>query len=255
MASIRTRTIMMPAIKRVVIAHVIVLSAIVMWPLMKGLFKPKPPTQIPIRFEVMAPSGPDLPEQPVNEKPEPRDAPPPPEKPKPEDVVIPEKPKKPDPPKPVEKPKPEPEKPKWKPTPVDPTKARRVKIDKPAPGPNPLSEEEIARRLKEGAVLGTTNTTPAKDDDRFTAIIYNKLKSAWIQPDRQNTGSLTTAVTIGLGPGGRITSRRLAKSSGNKTMDDSVMAAAESIRSIPQLSADFIRRNPSITIEFRHDAL
>lgn len=179
------------------------------------------------------PPAPDTPEPPTPEppKPEPTD-----------DIKVPDKitPKPPEPPKP----------------PKDIRQTNRiVRKDFKAPPPKdkPLSEAEIKALLAKGAKIGDTTSIPTDGQMALGAYfnhVHERMYAVWQQPSElKSLPGLRTVVTITVAPDGRITARRKVGPSGNGLMDDSVMAAVNSIKALRALPAGH-RRPVDIDITF-----
>ena len=173
----------------------------------------------------------------VSAPPDPVALPPPPPPSPPEEFKIPD-------PKPDPKPKRE-----RKPIKVS-DKVVNKRIAPERPRKPPPSEEDIKKLMGVDDRPRTPQVSPT-DDQWCLALIQRCLYDAWSQPSATEAGRAEVEVTIGLGPDGTITSRRLAKSSGNGAMDQSVMAAVNAVSKIPGLSPAFIRRRSTVTIVFR----
>lgn len=155
-------------------------------------------------------------------------------------------PPRPAPPRPADDiPVPE-KKPEPKPAPPKPPKDIRqtnrvVRRDAPPPKDKPLSEAEIARLLKMGARIGDKTSIP--DDAQISLAAYfnhvhERMYAVWQQPAQlKNLPGLRTEVSITVAPDGRITARSKTRSSGNDLMDDSVMAAVQSVKALRALPA------------------
>ncbi len=214
-------------LKIVTVVHVAVILCLLVTSAVRSLFRKKEPVMIPVDLMFAAPAeAVEVPPDPV--------APPPP----------------PPPPKEFKIPDPKP-KPKRKKTPIkvsDKVVNRQIKPDRPRkPAP---SDEEIRKLMGAETTPRTPQVTPT-EDQWCLALIQRCLHDAWNQPSATEAGRTEAEVTIGLGPDGTITSRRLTKSSGNGVMDQSVMAAANAVSKIPGLSPAFIRRRSTVTIVFR----
>ena len=224
--------------------HSVVLAGILLWPLIfRGCHRPKKPEQVMmVEFTVSIPPPPE-PETP------PTPEPPAPEPPKPADdlkLPDPEKPKPPAPPKPPKPPEP----------PKDIRQTNRVVRNAPPPKDKPLSPEEIARLLKQGAVVGTETKIPADDQIAFAAYlnrVRELLYAVWQQPAQlASLGSLSTDVNITVAPDGTITGHSKTRGSGNALMDDSVIRAITSVKKLPALPVGY-RTSKTISITFQLD--
>ena len=179
------------------------------------------------------PPEPDTPEPPKLEppKPEPTD-----------DIPVPDKitPKPPEPPKP----------------PKDIRQTNRVArkdFKAPPPKDKPLSEAQIKELLARGAKIGDTTSIP---DDSQLALgayfnhVHERMYAVWQQPSQlKNLPGLRAEVDITVAPDGRITARRKTRGSGNDLMDDSVMAAVNSLKALRALPAGY-RKPVDISITF-----
>jgi TonB family protein len=61
---------------------------------------------------------------------------------------------------------------------------------------------------------------------------------------------MAVKVDIELGLNGAVLDSRLASSSGNSVMDESVLRAVKAVRRIPGLSAEFIRQHRRMPVVF-----
>ena len=214
--------------------HAIVLASVLAAPLfVRGCNRNKPNeplTFVEFTVSLPPPPAPDAP------------APPEPEPPTPEptdDIAAPDKPPTP-------------------PVPPKPPKSivqtnRVVRKNAPPPKDKPLSEAEIARLLKMGARISDTTSVP---DDSQIALgayynhVHERMYAVWQQPAQlKSLPGLSTDVRITVEPGGAIVSRAKTRGSGNDLMDDSVMAAVNSIKALRPLPIGH-RKPVDITITF-----
>ena len=222
------------SVKRVVIAHLVVVALALLIPLVSGLFKPKPPETIAINLAVGAP-----PAEVRDPQPAPREVTPQPPDPPP---------REPDPPPPPAEPEPRPR------NPVEIQNGRRVKIDQDRPRqkfPDVSNAFSDLRDVKPEQL----SAGPVSDDSAEFSKVRGAMMAGWIRPVREETGLVTAQLRIRLGAGGRIIGSELSRSSGHAQMDASVRAVPARVGRIPGLSADFIRKYPSITIDYEHDGL
>ena len=211
--------------------------------------------EIPIGFQVEP--APDSGAEPTPPQPEPEPEPPPPEpEPEPEpDVPAPPKPeqppKKPDPPKKHE---------------VQGSKVV-VKRNNPTPTTRPpkkpvtppgrkLTADDI-RKLQETPRVGVPGGSPtgsptaqANEDSLALARIKTTLENAWSRPVYEDRGSRPVVIRIDLHVDGSF-DVSLYERSGSAVMDQSVLDAARGVRRFTFLTRDFIRRNPSVLIDFQ----
>ena len=211
--------------------HVGVILGVFIWPLVsRVLFRPKPKD---IVFIDLVAGMPEVPTVPV------------------EEVKPPESPKEPE-----AKPEPEPKKdiPEPSKKPKIEKSTKKVKRPNPAPQQNTpkLSKEEIRKLLAAGAKPG--NSLSGNSDFPFAwyyALVRQTMYEAWNQPSGLSASAgLTADVTIRVMQDGTVTQRQMSRPSGNKLMDDSVMAAVESVRSLRALPPGFGGSYKDITIQF-----
>ena len=164
-----------------------------------------------------------------------------------DDIQIPEKtpePAKPDPPKtPVPKPPPT-NPPPPKSTVVKQT-TRITRTHAPLPQDTLLTEDEIRRRLLDGAIISPTNSAPLDRQSlssEYLDQVHTRMYRAWEQPAQlRNLPGLRSMIAITVQPDGRITARRLVLTSGNALMDESVMRAVQSVQTVRALPASYNR--------------
>ena len=224
--------------------HGIVLVLVLVGPLFfRGCQRLKKPEQVMmVEFTVSIPPPPEPAAPPTPE-------PPAPEPPKPvDDIKVPD-PDKPPPPAPPKPPKP--------PTPPKDIRQTNVVVrNAPPPKDKPLSPEEIARRLKQGAVVGTETKIPADDQLAFAAYlnrVRELLYAVWQQPAQLSSlPGLSADVRITVAPDGSITGHTKTRGSGNALMDDSVIRAISSVKKLPALPVGY-RTPQSIGITFKLD--
>ncbi len=228
----RTRTF-----KAVAIVHVGLVAFLVVVSCCRGFFKTEPEF-VPIDFVVAPPAEPDAPEAEAEEP-----TPPPPDEPEPDPADIPE-------PEPDAVVPPKPPKPKWKAKSADEIKVSPRRRHVPVRSDSKLTPEQVRKLRELGARLGDHTTEVPDDDALIHSLIRQHFYDAWVQPSKAEVGNRTAAVRITVGTGGRVTSRRLTRPSGLKVLDESVMAAAHSVVSIPGIPASFIKRGGGIIINF-----
>ncbi len=262
--------------------HGVLLFFAVALPLLPA-FRPKELT-IPLDFTVVLEENlvePNVPPeaQPQKSKlpepePEPEpDAPPPVPLPAPpKEAVVVEKKKEPEKKKPPEK-KPEkpPEKkePEKKPfvkgkrieTPVKPQPPKFEDLYKPydprkPPSTKPLTDKmlsraEIDKALRDGARPGTQNQIPEDELSRCVLLVKRALYDAWEQPGGGDAGSRPALLDIHLDSSGRIDKYRIRQSSGSAFFDQTVLKAAANAASIRGLTAPFLKKYETLTVEFK----
>ena len=270
-----------------VAAHLLLFAAL----FLVGQFAAKPKeTVVPIDLTVVVHENPDGAEnEPPPEKevasPEPEPAPePPPPPPEPAPALEPapapqvdavertEEPKK-EPPKKVEPP-PRP-RPKPKPRPEQPPKplkskeqiaqeraqarARRLREIRNAVkrGEAPRTDGRTEKRppdwrelLGQGYTPGAKTQIAADESQRCLSLIRRAFYAKWDSPPWTDAlGDMILEVRFG--PGGVVKSCRLVKSSGDRAADDTVLAAAAQVASVPGLTHDFLSQNPSVKVRFK----
>jgi protein TonB len=250
---------------RVAGIHVAIVLVLVVHSSLRGCFKPKekeivtfiefgapaPPVQVEQVSQMSEPSTPE-PEPPAPEPPSPDPVPAPVKKtipkptPKPKPKPKPKPIKKPEPVKKIEPvKKPEPKKPKWKATkPEDIIKGQKItpKQTKPA-----VSEQDIAKALS-GISSPSASVGNSGENAAYDAHIYTVFYNAWSQP--ASPASRPAEVTISIQSNGRITKKRLSRSSGDAEFDKTVMAAVNRISMLPRKPPpDYPRDN--IVVQFR----
>jgi TonB family protein len=217
---------------------------------------------LPIEFTVAVESSPDapleLPDDPGPEEPIPDDPPAPDIPPPPDDIPPPPPPPpEPDPiPEPVKEPPKEPPKESRKEPPKESRKKpiekgrRVVRGPKNTPAiPTSLSNEELARRLKAGARPGQRDTLEPGEQQRNFLLIKRAFYDAWERPPRGD-GARPVVARITFDSFGNITGRSIETSSGNAEIDRSVRDAMSRVRRVDNLSAKFLARQKSVSIEF-----
>jgi len=215
---------------RVVVIHVALVLVLVVGSLLRGCFRPKPKEEIATFIEFGAPA-PQVEVVPVSQLAEP-EAPAP--EPKPAPIPEPVKPKPKPKPKPRPKPK-EPEKPKWKP--VDPKKIKIGKKVNEQPVKPTISSAEIKK-----AMSGITSPSPRTtgNPSEFSAYdgqVFRIFYGAWARPGVP--GLQPAKVRIFLLKNGRITKRTMIQGSGDPSFDQTVMAAVNSISTLPKPPAGY----------------
>ncbi len=138
-------------------------------------------------------------------------------------------------------------KPKTTPT----TQPPRKTVAKPL-GPK-LTPQQIAAIMNQGGVpggspAGTPGASP-DEDSLAMARIKNTLDNAWSRPTAEARGSRPAVLQLVFKPDGSFDAF-IASSSGSSVLDRSVLDAAKGVRRITGLPAGFVRRYPSLNIEF-----
>ena len=201
----------------VVVAHVVVVLVVVVWPAWR-----KPPKQVPapMEFEFAV------------VQPEPSRA-----------AIVPrvQQPEIPPEPRPVKRRRPVIESGRRMQRPTDAATPKAVE---------PPSEAQIREMLALKAAAPRRAPSPPNDDRAFAALVRDTMYRAWVQPSSGAPDGLVVRVTIRLSGTDSVAAATMTRLSGNATMDESVETALRAVKRIPGLSADYVRRNPSLTIDF-----
>ncbi len=143
-----------------------------------------------------------------------------------------------------------------------------VKRDLPG-GKGKLTPEEVRKLLSRGAKLGKKSSLSEADmrrllnsDSKFgdgspisqefvvLDMVRQAMYRAWDQPTDIGIAGLVTKVELTFTSSGSITASRMLASSGNKTMDASVMRAVQSVHRINGLPASFLSSHRRIPVSF-----
>lgn len=143
-----------------------------------------------------------------------------------------------------------------------------VKRDLPG-GKGKLTADEVRKLLERGAKIGPRSSLSEADmrrllnsDSRFGSgsavtqefivldMVRQAMYRAWNQPTDIGIAGLTTRVELTFNPDGTIVGSRILGSSGNKTMDASVMRAVESVRRVHNLPAGYLSTHRRIPVSF-----
>jgi hypothetical protein len=102
--------------------------------------------------------------------------------------------------------------------------------------------------------VGLPNGVPVSDDEiRCLALVRQALYDAWAErPSAEEVGDAVAEVMLRLDRDGRILSKELVKSSGNKNMDNSVLQSIGCVEQIEGLSDTFLGRHDyRVTVAFK----
>lgn len=235
------------------VVHVVVVLAVILVPLIKRLIRPRKPPEMITFIDLAAlppPPPPQIESPPITPEPTPQpptpDPPPVPDPPKP--PLIPEKP----PEKKAEKP-PGPKKPSPPKIKVSTNKiVRQTQPPKPAQPAQPkLTQDQLRKLLEANIKFSPSGNSSANFSDLslYYATVYDAMYGAWRQPSSAAMG-LTAQVAIRVQRNGTVTNPRLVRSSGSKTMDDSVLDAVRRVARLRPLPAEVRDTFLDITIEF-----
>jgi TonB family protein len=233
---------------RVVGIHAAIILVFLIGSLFRSCTRPKPPEIITfIEFGGPAPQV-DVEQVSEMSNPEPEVEQPPPPEPEPAPIPEPVK-KKPEPikkPDPVKK-KPEPIKkaePVKKPEPTwKPVESKNIKIGKKVGDPTPKPKSVSAADIKKA--IGAIGSSPSKSSgnpNRFNyyySQVMAKLHAVWVPPSNVSSISGSAELKIFMRSNGSITSRKIIKSSGNSSFDQTVMKAANSVTMLPKPPSDY----------------
>jgi outer membrane biosynthesis protein TonB len=162
------------------------------------------------------------------------------------------------PPEPPPQPPPDPipEKPKPKLKKADEIKIskKRIRSDAPRPKPKKTASPDEVRKLLESGL------SPARPTDRpvseasfatYLALVRQTMYAAWDQPSElSGSAGLMTEATLRVLQDGTITRKAITRSSGNRTMDDSVRKALSAVTRLKKLPPGFGGSHKDIAIEF-----
>lgn len=130
--------------------------------------------------------------------------------------------------------------------------AKVVKNPKPPPvaGTGQKLDPKWRERLNEGFKPGARTTVPASEAQRCLSLIRRAYYDKWERPAWMSSLK-EMRLEISIGAGGTITGYRLVSSSGDTSADRSVISAAGRVKSVGGLSAEFIRDNPKVIVNFK----
>ena len=136
-------------------------------------------------------------------------------------------------------------------------------------GKGKLTPEEVRKLLARGAKIGNKSSLSEADmrrllngDSRFgdgspisqefvvLDMVRQAMYRAWDQPTDIGIAGLTTKIELTFSSDGSITGSRMLASSGNKTMDASVMRAVQSVRRVSGLPASYLSTHRRIPVSF-----
>jgi len=171
-----------------------------------------------------------------------------------EKIEIPAPPEPPPPPPPD----PIPEKPKPKLKKADEIKIskKRIRSDAPRPKPKPkktVSPDEVRKLLESGLSQARPTDRPVSDASfaSYLALVRQTMYAAWDQPSElSGSAGLMTEATLRVRQDGTIARKEITRSSGNRTMDDSVRKALNSVTRLKKLPPGFGGGHKDIAIEF-----
>jgi len=205
-------------VKRVAVAHVALVALIVLGSLLPALLPRRRRTMaIPVDFRVALPATPAVREAPARAAAPPRERP-----------VAREKTVRP---------------------PIRRSRERAVRSTGSEAKPD-LTQEQIEDLLRKGAKPSDRTVIPA-EEQRYFAIIRRALYGAWDTPSAAEAGDAVAEVALRILPGGRVSSWRIVRPSGNAVLDASVAQALRSVRKIDNLSTAFLQSHPEVTISFK----
>ena len=121
-----------------------------------------------------------------------------------------------------------------------------------------LTQAEIRQLLASGIPMGPggggqgvgTTSGEVSALSWYYALVRAQMYEAWDQPGGLSGAGLVTQVRIRVQRDGTITSRELARRSGNSLMDDSVMKAVNAVSRLKPLPPDVPGSYKDITIDF-----
>ncbi|MCB1068703.1 MAG: TonB C-terminal domain-containing protein, partial [Kiritimatiellae bacterium] len=127
----------------------------------------------------------------------------------------------------------------------------RREAPKPPPQAPALTAEQIRQQLLQG-LPGTTPTTPSSANasvlGSYLAVVQNALYAAWQKPG--GVAGRRVTVQIRIARDGSMIQRKLVGSSGDATLDESVMTALQSVRKFSAIPASYTDPFLDVTIHF-----
>ncbi|MDA3799003.1 MAG: TonB family protein [Kiritimatiellae bacterium] len=111
-----------------------------------------------------------------------------------------------------------------------------------------ITEEQLKKQLASDSAAPTYSLS---DEQKNLVRIRNAFYKTWQQPSKAAVGDAQVTLQLEFDSSGNVTSRKLINSSGNKTLDDSVLAGAKLVSSVPGLTKEFLKRNKKVTVSFR----
>lgn len=111
----------------------------------------------------------------------------------------------------------------------------------------PLSQADIMKALAAGARFGASNQLPENEVQRCCSLISRRFYECWTDFS-WSEGLSPVIIKVRFGSGGRIVGYEIIQSSGDKKVDQSVIAAAKRAGRVAGLSADFLKNYPEVPI-------
>ncbi|MEI6515607.1 MAG: TonB family protein [bacterium] len=111
-----------------------------------------------------------------------------------------------------------------------------------------LSDADLRRLLNSDSQFG--DGSPISQEFVVLDMVRQAMYRAWDQPTDIGIAGLVTKVELTFTSSGSITASRMLASSGNKTMDASVMRAVQSVHRINGLPASFLSSHRRIPVSF-----
>ena len=103
------------------------------------------------------------------------------------------------------------------------------------------------KALAAGAKFGASNQLASSEEQRCVSLISRRFYECWTDFSwSENLRPVLLAVRFGAG--GKIVGYRIVQSSGDASVDQSVLAAAKRANHVSGLSADFLKKYPEVTI-------
>lgn len=111
-----------------------------------------------------------------------------------------------------------------------------------------LSDADLRRLLNSDTKFG--DGSPISQEFVVLDMVRQAMYRAWDQPTDIGIAGLVTKIELTFTSSGAITASRMLASSGNKTMDASVMRAVQSVHRINGLPASFLSSHRRIPVSF-----
>jgi outer membrane biosynthesis protein TonB len=211
------------------IAHIVVITLLLVAPVFHRCSKPEKPKEI-ITFVELVEPGPAMQAAPPAPQPEPEPEPPKPKPPEPEPEPEPPPPE----PEPIKEPEPKPVKPEVKkPKEIKVNTNRVVRKDQPKPADPPkpkLTEKQLREMLSSdlpttssSAPIGPRTSGPQSSERAryINNVVKPRVDAAWQKPP--GISGLKATASIRIAKNGAIIDKKIISSSGNSSMDDSIL--------------------------------
>ncbi len=114
----------------------------------------------------------------------------------------------------------------------------------------PLTAEEFKKALADGARIGATNQLAANEEQRCFSLIQRTFFENWTG-FTWHDGLKPVQLLVRFGGGGRLVAYSIHVSSGDATVDQTVLAAAKRVGTVQGLSAAFLAKHSEIIVRMK----